>query len=316
MSPARGRLFVLAHSLKRTRVRRGLPLLALPGFAVAHGFAGLEISDRQFAGRGEPELRRFAGACAEAGCRLLFDINADLTAGSAEGRAEIAHARAMVAVARLLGAERLRLCVGGQALSLQRLLHRRRRRGRPPAPLDAVPASPGPGLWAADRLARLAHAARAGLPARVCCLERKTERAAVALRGLAADAGAAGLPLGIENHWGISGDPAHLAGLIAAVASPWLGSCPDLGNFSRGVDPEAGLRRLAPTAVIVHAKSHGFVADGREKRIDYARLLPIFRQQGYAGPVTVEYEGGGDDLRGCLLTRDLVLRLWPETGGR
>jgi len=316
MSQAPGRIFVLAQSLTRTRARRGLPLLALPAFAVAQGFAGLEVSDRQFCGRGAGELRRFAGACAEAGCRLLFDINADLTVGGAEGRAEISHARAMVAAARLLGAERLRLCVGGQALSLQRLCHRRRRRARPPAPLDAVPALPGPGLWAAHRLARLAHAVRASLPARVKGLQRKTERAAAALRGLAEDAGAAGLPLGVENHWGISGDAAHLAGLIAAVASPWVGSCPDLGNFPRGADPEAGLRLLAPSAVIVHAKSYGFDAYGREQRIDYPRLLPIFQRQGYAGPVTVEYEGEGDDLRGCLMTRDLILRLWTETGGR
>ena len=61
---AGARIFVLAHSLERTRARIGLPLLSLPGFAVRQGFAGLEVSDRQFSGRGPQELRRFAGACA------------------------------------------------------------------------------------------------------------------------------------------------------------------------------------------------------------------------------------------------------------
>lgn len=303
------RIFVLAHSLERTRARSGLPLLSLPEFAVRHGFAGLEVSDRQFSGRSPEERRRFAGACADAGCGLLFDINADLTAGDLERReSETSHARAMIAVAAALGAERLRICVGGQALSVQRFFRRQRRRAGPP--LDR-PASRPLAVHAAGALMRLGHLARERLPARIRGLEGKTARAVAALRGLAAFAGAAGLRLGIENHWGISGNAANLARMIDEVASPWLGSCPDLGNFPRGVDAEAGLRLLAPKAVILHAKSYAFAADGSEKRIDYARLLPIFRQAGFAGPVTVEYEGMGDDLAGCLRTRELLLRLWP-----
>jgi len=163
---------------------------------------------------------------------------------------------------------------------------------------------------------RLGHFARTRLPAGVRGLEGKLRRAAAALGELGAFAGASGLRLGIENHWGISGDAARLAGLIAAVASPWVGSCPDLGNFPRGADVEAGVRLLAPSAVIVHAKSYAFGADGSERRIDYPRLLPLFRRAGFAGPVTVEYEGLGDDLDGCLKTRDLVARLWPEPAWR
>lgn len=305
---AGARIFVLAHSLERTRARIGLPLLSLPGFAVRQGFAGLEVSDRQFSGRGPQELRRFAGACADAGCGLLFDINADLTAGAGERDAETGHARAMIAVAAALGAERLRICVGGQALSVQRFFRRRRRRVGPP--LERA-ASGSLAVGAAGAIMRLGHLARERLPQRVRGLEGKTARAVAALRGLAEAAGEAGMLLGIENHWGISGDAANLARMIDEVASPWLGSCPDLGNFPRGADVEAGLRLLAPKAVILHAKSYAFAADGSEKRIDYARLLPVFRRAGFAGPVTVEYEGMGDDLAGCLRTRELVLRLWP-----
>ncbi len=307
------RVFVLAHSLCRTRARLGLPLLALPGFVAGQGFAGLEVSDRQFAGRGEAELRLFAAACSRARCGLLFDINADLTASGPERAAEIAHARAMVTAAARLGAERLRICVGGQSFSVQRFFRRRR---QAPAPLDAAPAVRGPGPWAAAGLMRLGHFARTRLPAGVRGLEGKLRRAAAALGELGAFAGASGLRLGIENHWGISGDAARLASLIAAVASPWVGSCPDLGNFPRGADVEDGVRLLAPSAVIVHAKSYGFGADGSERRIDYPRFLPLLRRAGFAGPVTVEYEGLGDDLAGCLKTRDLVARLWPEPAGR
>jgi sugar phosphate isomerase/epimerase len=304
------RIFVLAHSLKRTQARGKLSMMDMPRFVVGHGFAGLEVSDRQLAGRDEAELRRFAAACSQAGCGLAFDINANLTSEEDVLRdAEAAHARSMIAAAAILGAERLRICIGGQSLSVQRLFQRRR--GRPATELDAPPSSDPVALLAASGLMRLGHLLRENLPARVRGQEEKTQRAIAVLRPLAATAGARGLRIGIENHWGVSGDPGNLKRIISAVGSPWLGSCPDLGNFPRGIDPEAGLRLLAPYAVILHAKSYGFRADGGEKRIDYARLLPLFRSLGFDGPITVEFEGLGDDLAGCLKTRDLVLRYWP-----
>jgi sugar phosphate isomerase/epimerase len=305
------KIFVLATSLKRTQARRNLALSDMPRFIVQQGFAGLEVSDRQFAGRCETELRRFAATCSHAGCGLLFDINADLTAEKDERyNAEITHARSMIAVAALLGAKRLRICIGGQSLSVQRFF--RRRRNRPCAKLETVLTASPLALFASRSIMRFGHAWRENLPARVRGQERKMHRAIEALRLLAAEAGARGLYMGIENHWGISGDPDNIVRIITAVDNPWLGSCPDLGNFSRGVDVEAGLRRLARHAVILHAKSYGFAAGGEEKRIDYARLLPIFSAAGFAGPVTVEFEGFGDDLAGSLKTRALVLRHWPS----
>jgi sugar phosphate isomerase/epimerase len=304
------RIFVLAHSLKRTRARNKISMADMPRFVVEHGFAGMEVSDRQFAGRGEAELRRFAAACAQSGCGLIFDVNADLTAADGALRAvEAAHARSMIALASLVGAERLRVCIGGQSLSVQRLF--RRRRGRPAGGLNEVPDSVPAALYLESGIMRLGHLLRESLPARVHGQERKTERAIAELLPLAAEAGKLGLRIGIENHWGVSAEPGNVVRIIAAVGSPWLGSCPDLGNFPRGIDPEAGLRLLAPYAVILHAKSYGFRPDGRERRIDYSRLLPLFSSVGFTGPITVEFEGLGDDLAGCLKTRDLVMQNWP-----
>jgi sugar phosphate isomerase/epimerase len=187
----------------------------------------------------------------------------------------------------------------------------RRRRAMPAADRMAPPAGGAAALFGERCLMRLGHWLRENLPARVRGQEVKIERAAAALVSLAADAGARGLPVGIENHWGISGDPASIVRLIHAVASPWLGSCPDLGNFPRCVDAAAGLRLLAEHAVLLHAKSYRFDVHGHETRIDYPGLLPIFHEAGFAGPVTVEFEGFGDDLEGCLKTRDLLRRYWP-----
>ena len=88
------------------------------------------------------------------------------------------------------------------------------------------------------------------------------------------------------------------------------GNLPRPGQFPRGIDPLAGLRLLAPHAVILHAKSYGFRSNGEEKTIDYRQYLPIFRRSGFDGPITVEYEGLGNDLEGCRLTRALLLRYW------
>lgn len=305
------RIFVLAHSLKRTRARLKLSLADMPRFVTGHGFAGLEVSDRQFAGRSEAELRLFAAACSQSGCGLIFDVNVNLTAeADALRAAEAAHARSMVASAAALAAERVRICIGGQSFSVQGFF--RGRRGRPDEELTAIPGSGAARLFLESGLMRLGHLVRENLPARVRDQEHKTQRAIDALRPLAAVAGSYGLAVGIENHWGISGDPANLVRIIDAVGSPWLGACADLGNFSRSIGRESGLRLLAPHAVILHAKSYGFRRDGREKRIDYARLLPVFEQAGFSGPVTVEYEGLGDDLAGCLKTRDLVRSCWPR----
>jgi sugar phosphate isomerase/epimerase len=157
---------------------------------------------------------------------------------------------------------------------------------------------------------RLGHVFRKSMPARIRGLECKLQRAISSLRAIVPVAADRGIRIGIENHWGISGDPQTIMRIVHEVDSPFLGTCPDLGNFPRGIDPLDGLRLLAPHAVITHAKSYGFRSNGEEKTIDYRQYLPIVRQSGFDGPITVEYEGLGNDLEGCQLTRALLLRHW------
>ena len=170
----------------------------------------------------------------------------------------------------------------------------------------------------AERLMmRLGHAYRERSSGRVKGLERKLARAVNSLKRIMPAAEEAGIRVGIENHWGISGDPRNIVRIVEEVGSPNLGTCPDLGNFPRGIEPLASLEMLAPRAVILHAKSYGFRPDGEEKTIDYPRCLGIYRRSGFDGPITVEFEGMGDDLDGCLRTRELVLRHWStEDAGR
>jgi sugar phosphate isomerase/epimerase len=53
--------------------------------------------------------------------------------------------------------------------------------------------------------------------------------------------------------------------------------------------PESWLE-LMPEVVHVHGKFFGFSADGQEESIDYAKLLPLFRDHGYRGYISSEWE--------------------------
>ena len=55
------------------------------------------------------------------------------------------------------------------------------------------------------------------------------------------------------------------------------------------------LARIAPYAHFVHAKTHGFDANGRPVHLDVVRALRVVRDTGYAGPISLEYEGNDGD---------------------
>jgi sugar phosphate isomerase/epimerase len=135
--------------------------------------------------------------------------------------------------------------------------------------------------------------------------------AVASLRRLADYAAARGVRLLIENQGAISARPDALIGLIGAVGPDRLGLLLDTGNFepvmSFGQAAISGqpapdgtmdlepiydaIRFLAPHACLVHAKAHGFTAAGEHTPMDLRRALTIVREAGFAGPVSVEYEG-------------------------
>jgi DNA-binding transcriptional MerR regulator len=47
---------------------------------------------------------------------------------------------------------------------------------------------------------------------------------------------------------------------------------------------------LMPEVVHIHGKFFGFTADGVEESIDYQQLLPLFRDHGYQGYMSSEWE--------------------------
>jgi len=112
-----------------------------------------------------------------------------------------------------------------------------------------------------------------------------------------------GLKITLENHGGISGDPENLVRIVESVGPDVMGTCPDFGNFPPETRYES-LEKVAPYAVIVHAKTFEFGPDGEETTIDYARCAQILKD--FDGYWSVEFEGPGDQYDGTLKSVALI----------
>ena len=141
------------------------------------------------------------------------------------------------------------------------------------------------------------------------------ERCAESFTALMEYADAAGIDVLIENHWGLSSDPAWLMPLMEKVDHPRFGTLPDFGNFPESIDRYDAVRQMMPRAKAVSAKCYDFGADGNETKIDYARMMRIVADAGYRGHVGIEYEGERLAERdGILACKSLLERL--RSGGQ
>jgi len=119
-------------------------------------------------------------------------------------------------------------------------------------------------------------------------------------------------PLGIniivENLWG--SDYSYKANFIADVMKNVnmnnCGTLPDLNNF-RYDDPYKSTAIIMPWAKAVSAKSMDFDPKGREKYIDYFRMMDIVHKSGFNGYIGIEWEGcKKSPMEGVLLTKALL----------
>ncbi|HVR73057.1 MAG TPA: family 16 glycoside hydrolase, partial [Planctomycetota bacterium] len=116
----------------------------------------------------------------------------------------------------------------------------------------------------------------------------------------------------IENHGGPSSDADWLAGVLRQVASPFIGSLPDFGNFPRDADRYAAVEKLMPFARGVSAKSGAFDAAGNDVETDYSRMMKIVFDAGFRGHVGVESSGAKspeEEPRHIQLTKALLERV-------
>jgi sugar phosphate isomerase/epimerase len=98
-----------------------------------------------------------------------------------------------------------------------------------------------------------------------------------------------GVVLGLENHWGLGRTADGVLRIINAINSPWLQATLDTGNFFER--RMAQLEQMAPKAVLVQAKTYYGGGVWYELDIDYAEIASLLRRHGFAGYVSLEFEG-------------------------
>lgn len=113
-----------------------------------------------------------------------------------------------------------------------------------------------------------------------------------AYRQIVEVAGKCGVTLGLENHWGLGVTPEGVKRVIDAVDSPWLQATTDTGNFLE--DPYDRLKLMAPMTVLVQAKTYLGGGVWYTLDLDYPRIARIFRDAGFRGWVSLEFEGKED----------------------
>jgi sugar phosphate isomerase/epimerase len=299
----------------RSLLKNGeLNFLTLPKFARENGFSGVELFDRLFPSRDSSYLTELKAVLRDQNCGVVVALGNDFTLADAKAwQKQIDHVRRFWEITHSLGGKIVRIFLGGQGLSIHKVMTWL---GERPLPGQRQSTSM---LWQ-QRLAKallmnrvavhLSEAVRKkkSLPSKP--QPEKIERCVAALRQLRPTLDEFDLQAGIENHWGLSTNPATVVEIIRRVESPRIGTCPDFGNFTVTQDRYAGLHLLAPYAKHVHAKSYQFNGTGEETTIDFARCLKIFREAGYDGGISVEYEGEGDQRLGSQKTRELILRHW------
>ncbi len=125
-----------------------------------------------------------------------------------------------------------------------------------------------------------------------------------------------GISIICENHGGPSSNPDAMIALMKAVNKPSFGTLPDFGNFLQDgkgnyqIDVYDAIARMMAYAKGVSAKSYDFGENGKETKLDYARILKIVTDAGYHGFVGIEYEGGRlSEPEGIKATKRLLEKL-------
>ncbi|MDX1951914.1 MAG: sugar phosphate isomerase/epimerase family protein [Verrucomicrobiota bacterium] len=98
-----------------------------------------------------------------------------------------------------------------------------------------------------------------------------------------------GVILALENHWGLTREPAGLLRIVNEINSPWLGVLMDTGNFLE--NPYEKLEQIASKAVFVQAKTYFGGGEWYTLDLDYQRIAAILKKVAYKGYVALEFEG-------------------------
>jgi len=100
-------------------------------------------------------------------------------------------------------------------------------------------------------------------------------------------------------------DPAVVRKIVKEFNSPYLKTCPDIGNIRIDIR-YSSFELLLPFAVHVHAKTYQFAKNGEETTIDYNKVMKMLKDNDYRGYITIEFEGESDEFTGVKKSLDLI----------
>lgn len=113
-----------------------------------------------------------------------------------------------------------------------------------------------------------------------------------------------GVLLALENHWGLTREPAGVLRIVDTIGSPWLGVLMDTGNFLE--EPYDRLEQMAPRAAYVHAKTYFGGGEWYTLDLDYRKVASILAEAEYRGYVSLEFEGKEDAETAVPKSLDLL----------
>lgn len=116
------------------------------------------------------------------------------------------------------------------------------------------------------------------------------------LKPAAEYAGKRGITLGIEDHGGVTQSAEVCLEIMHRVDSPYAGINLDITHFipTPSMDPYAQIKACVPYATHAHIRTH--FDNGTP--IDMDRVWRMFRDSGYKGYLSAEYEGKEDPMTG------------------
>ncbi len=119
-------------------------------------------------------------------------------------------------------------------------------------------------------------------------LVKYIRNAVESFKEMADHAGKVGVKVTIENHWGLSADPANVRIILDEVNHPYCEASPDFCNWEHEYLLYHGLEMLMPyTHTTVHAKYWD-----RWEHVDLQRCVRILTHGGFKGVIALEYEAG------------------------
>lgn len=129
------------------------------------------------------------------------------------------------------------------------------------------------------------------------------ECAATALSALSDYARSRGVRVITENFRQLTSVPDNCLYLLSACDNQ-IGLIADFGNFKSPTKYD-DLAKILPVAESVHAKAH-YDENGIPDAAEFRACLNLLSPAGYDGPITIVYDGPGDEWSGINRVKDIV----------